>query len=427
MEYSLQHHKSFIGLPISSLPTPSLVVSKPVVERNIAQLHRDVETTGLAFRPHVKTLKTLEATRLMLGNKYKKIVASTLAEIRGIVPLAEEGVIEEVLYGLPIRPSALPELAELRKTVRIILMIDHAQHLDLIEEFVATSPSESPQRSWDVFIKLDVGSRRAGVPTSSQRLNDLVQRTLGTASSAVSLYGFYCHAGHSYGSRTRAEAEAALQAEVSAVAAAASLVPASHTLTVSIGATPTAHVVSSLQRAPWGANVTLELHAGNFPANDLQQVSTGLVAAAQQAVRVVTEVCGVYPERGEALVNAGTIALSKETAGLFPGFGSVVGKPGWIVARMSQEHGILAWDAGAAAAMEAAGGLAAAAVTTTTTTTTTTISSGAAKSVEDEFRIGDKVLLYCAHACITAAAFHVYYVVDENDIVRETWVPWKGW
>lgn len=57
MDYSLQHHKSFIGLPVSSLPTPSLVISKPVIERNIAQLHQDVEATGLAFRPHVKTLK----------------------------------------------------------------------------------------------------------------------------------------------------------------------------------------------------------------------------------------------------------------------------------------------------------------------------------------------------------------------------------
>lgn len=43
------------------------------------------------------------------------------------------------------------------------------------------------------------------------------------------------------------------------------------------------------------------------------------------------------------------------------------------------------------------------------------------------FRVGDKVALYYQHSCITAAAFHVYYVVDEEDVVRETWVPWKGW
>lgn len=97
MDFSLQHHASFIGQHVSNLPTPGLVISKSVVEQNIARLHNDVEATGLAFRPHVKTLKSLEVTRMMLGDgKHKKIVASTLAEIRGVLPLVEEGVLEEV-------------------------------------------------------------------------------------------------------------------------------------------------------------------------------------------------------------------------------------------------------------------------------------------------------------------------------------------
>lgn len=57
MDFSLEHHASFIGAEVSELPTPSLVVSKPTIERNIAQLHRDVEAVGVGFRPHVKTLK----------------------------------------------------------------------------------------------------------------------------------------------------------------------------------------------------------------------------------------------------------------------------------------------------------------------------------------------------------------------------------
>ena len=41
-------------------------------------------------------MKTLEITRLMLGNGHKKIVASTIAEIRGALPLVADGVLEEV-------------------------------------------------------------------------------------------------------------------------------------------------------------------------------------------------------------------------------------------------------------------------------------------------------------------------------------------
>lgn len=57
MDHSLEHHRSYIGRPISALPTPSLVVSLPVLEKNIAALHKDVEELGIGFRPHVKTLK----------------------------------------------------------------------------------------------------------------------------------------------------------------------------------------------------------------------------------------------------------------------------------------------------------------------------------------------------------------------------------
>lgn len=57
MDFSLQSHKSFIGLPATQLPTPSLVLSKPVIENNIQQLADDVKQLKIAFRPHVKTLK----------------------------------------------------------------------------------------------------------------------------------------------------------------------------------------------------------------------------------------------------------------------------------------------------------------------------------------------------------------------------------
>lgn len=57
MDFSLQSHVSFIGRPASDLPTPSLILSKPVLEKNINRLQQDVQELGLSFRPHVKTLK----------------------------------------------------------------------------------------------------------------------------------------------------------------------------------------------------------------------------------------------------------------------------------------------------------------------------------------------------------------------------------
>ncbi|KAJ4194924.1 hypothetical protein NW755_002344 [Fusarium falciforme] len=332
MDHSLENYKSYIGKPISELPTPSLVINLPVLKQNVDTLHRDVEKLGIGFRPHVKTLKSLEVTRMMLaGGKYRGIVASTIPEIQGALPLVKEGILDECLYGLPVYPSVLPRLVELRKSLRILLMVDNEQQIALLEQ------SDSSKQPWDIFVKLDVGSHRAGVETNSQALHSLVERA--EKSSAVSIYGFYCHAGHSYAGRSRNEAEETLNVEVSSVLSAAKLLPSDRNIVISVGSTPTAHVVESL-KASMPANIKLELHAGNFPSNDLQQVSTGLVTEAQQAVSVAAEVCSVYPERNEALVNAGVIALSRE-ASAFTGFGRVVGKQAWGVVRLSQEHGIL--------------------------------------------------------------------------------------
>jgi D-serine deaminase-like pyridoxal phosphate-dependent protein len=39
------------------LPTPSVVLSKPILQRNADKMLRDVKALDISFRPHVKTLK----------------------------------------------------------------------------------------------------------------------------------------------------------------------------------------------------------------------------------------------------------------------------------------------------------------------------------------------------------------------------------
>ncbi|CAH0020392.1 unnamed protein product [Clonostachys rhizophaga] len=390
MDRALEHHQSYIGRPVAELPSPSLVLSLPILKRNTEALLQDVEDLEIAFRPHVKTLKTLEMTRLMLaGGKFRSIVASTVTEIKGCLPLVSEGILDECVYGFPVYPSVLPELVQLRQHLEIILIIDNEQQIDLLEK-------ADHGKRWEIFIKLDVGARRAGVDPSSPVLDRLIQRA--NASPAMSIYGFYCHANHSYGGRTRREAEDMLKIEIDSLLGAAELLPSDRKVVLSLGATPTAHVIKSLKaKAP--ENVQIELHAGNFPCNDLQQVSTGVVTEQDQAGRVIADVCSLYEERNEALVNAGVTSLSRETSPAYPGFGRIASYPKWGITRMSQEHGIL--------------GL--------------MTDDKSTERAEVTFKVGQRLHIYCNHICITAAAFQVYFIVDENDIVQETWIPWKGW
>jgi D-serine ammonia-lyase len=160
-----------------------------------------------------------------------------------------------------VNPSVLPRLQRVRETsrVRIVLLVDNVEHVTQLERFAAAVPTPNP---WDVFIKLDVGSHRAGVMPSSRNFPELIKRV--DESTATNLYGFYCHAGHSYSCHGLTATSEVLDTEVKAALEAAKVAKASRDrreLILSVGATPTAHVVGELKAAvPDG--VILELHAG---------------------------------------------------------------------------------------------------------------------------------------------------------------------
>jgi D-serine deaminase-like pyridoxal phosphate-dependent protein len=161
-----------------------------------------------------------------------------------------------VLYGLPCPPGALPQLSELRQQTKIQLMVDHESQIDSIEQFEAKSAQPT---AWEIFIKVDMGSHRAGVETTSPRLKALIKRA--EKSVAVNIYGFYCHAGHSYGCRTVESAATILNQEVKAACEAASMREADTPVVLSVGATPTVHVISMLDKSN-GAHHKIELHGG---------------------------------------------------------------------------------------------------------------------------------------------------------------------
>lgn len=135
-------------------------------------------------------------------------------------------------------------------------MIDNEAQIQHLEDFAKSNPSQP----WEVFIKIDVGSHRAGMETSSPALPKLIQRV--EESPAASVYGFYCHAGHSYGCRSTESAASVLRTELEGVLKAAEFLKG-RKVVVSVGSTPTAHVVREIGQMP--DNVEVELHAGMPP------------------------------------------------------------------------------------------------------------------------------------------------------------------
>ena len=344
---------------------------------------------------------------------------------------------------MPIAPSHVPRLAAVSRLLgpeSVGLFVDHPEQLKtLVQIDEAVWPSKIP-----IFVKIDAGYHRAGVPPDSDVLEKI--STILASQDRVKLIGAYAHMGHSYSSSSPKEALQYLRSEIEgALAGAERLIRAlpstEQRMTISIGATPTAtsfqHLLSErsdhieflnlLDKV--GKNFDLEIHAGVYPVLDMQQLATKARVAVHGnasrlnsdniGLRVLVEVASTYDEREkpEALICAGSIVLGREPCKSYSGWGVVTrwqsaggrsqasiydpdsSKTGWIVGRISQEHGILTWE-------------------------------GDATNVR-RLEIGEKVMIWPNHACMAGPSFGWYLIVDSDqddaDVVRDVWIRSRGW
>lgn len=296
-----------------------------------------------------------------------------------------------------------------------------------------------------VFIKIDTGYHRAGIKTSSPSFASLVETVAQETQKPGSfLKGFYSHFGHSYAGSSEDDAANGLIDELVGLDEAIKAVPDTFAgkLVLSVGATPTATAAQNMLSsaspkakefqdvlARLQKHHQVELHAGVYPVLDCQQIATHARPAQGEAspafqplskanigIRMLVEVTSIYNEREkpEALVSAGSLAMGREPCKSYPGWGILTNalgnsatssiydergdRTGWIVGRISQEHGILTWEGD--------------------------------KSRCNPLTIGDKISIWPNHACVAGAGFGWYLIVDSEkggDTVVDVWTRWRGW
>lgn len=388
---------------------------------------------------HSNKLQTVELAELQVDNTSPevKFIASTLLEIETLVPLLQKLKEKQkinVLYGIPLVPSHIPRLAALASDLgheSITVMIDHPDQVQFLSKF-----SEIAKFPACVFVKVDTGYHRAGLPPISLNKNGLLEK-LAEAEKAghARLLGLYSHSSLSYGAKTADEAISYTISEIEGCKDALTrwlhLLP-DREIVISIGATPQAvsshnlveeetksskaEELKSLLSAPADSKFKIELHAGNYPVLDMQQVSTHARVSAgtleeEIAMTVVAEVCSVYNdgerEKPEALLAAGTLALGREPCASYPGWGvlstwrqsGVKEGARLFVDRISQEHAIVAWD-----------------------------SRGEEKI---PLKIGQVAKIFPNHSCVTGAFYGFYFIVDSDSDpdaskIVDVWVRGRG-
>ena len=357
---------------IDDLPTPALILDRAVLSRNLRRMSDRLSAAGVMLRPHLKTAKSVTIGRMAVEGHDGRITVSTLAEARYFA----HGGFKDILYGVGIVPSKLAAVTELRRrNINLRVVTDNLA----VAQSIADAAKDGD--TFSVFIEIDSGGGRAGLPFPElPRLLDIA-RVLHQAPN-VELAGVMTHAGHSYHESTPEGIAAVAEQERQAIVGAAEKLRTAGIPCpiVSGGSTPTAMHSRDF------TGIT-EMRPGVYVFNDLDQEFIGSCKPADLALSVLASVIGHYPHRNQLLIDAGALALSKDiSAQEFQpkvGFGTIADAPvkDMAVVACSQEHGFVGAD--------------------------DPIPYG-------NLPVGSRVRIWPNHACITAAAYDRYYVIDSD-------------
>lgn len=340
---------------------PTLVVDKAKVTNNIRRMMQKAGNSGVRFRPHFKT-----HTSLAIGAWFRELGVTTItvSSVEMARLFASDGW-QDITIAFPLNIRALAEIEQLAESVRLGLLVDS------IDSAVALA---SVRAACDVWIDVDVGYGRTGIPWNDRPAFVRVLRAL-SRSRHHSVRGVLTHAGHAYLARSLAAIEEIHHQSVERMnAVRASLLAVSGSdLEVSVGDTPTCSVVLRF-------NGVDEVRPGNFVFYDLQQLALGVCTVSDLALAVACPVVGVYPSRKQAVVQGGSIHLSRDSVqdrNGVPVYGRLafLTEQAWdllpedcAITSLSQEHGVISAPA----------------------------------QVVNQVRIGDLALIIPAHACMAA-------------------------
>ena len=379
-------------MTFDDLETPALLLDRVKMDRNIARMTARFAQAGVAFRPHLKTCKSIDVARRHFPAAHDNLGPVTVSTLKEADYFFSHGF-TDILYAVGIAQHKLKHVADLRaRGCDLKIILDNQESAEAVAAFARAHGQPIP-----TLIEIDSDDHRAGVKPEVDLLLG-IGRILAADNC---LAGVMTHAGESYNCRTidaiRAMAE---QERARTLRAATRLREAGLPCPiVSIGSTPTATYAERFD------GVT-EVRAGVFVFFDLVMAGIDVCQVDDIALSVLTTVIGHQKEKGWLLTDAGWMAMSRDRGTakqpVDQGYGLVcdeAGLPldGLIMADANQEHGIVAHRSGDAAKTPL-------------------------------LPVGTRLRILPNHACATGAQHGRYHVVAGGENAVETlWERFSGW
>jgi len=160
----LSPNVSLIGIPGSrnKLSTPSLVLDLDIVEQNIKEMIQWTTAAGLRLRPHAKTHKSVAIAKMLIEAGAVGACCATLGEAEA---LGYAGVSGILITSPVVQESKIKRLLDLNEVAEdLAVVVDDPENVAMLIE----ATEKFGKKHLTLFIDIDVGSKRTGVPSAQQ-------------------------------------------------------------------------------------------------------------------------------------------------------------------------------------------------------------------------------------------------------------------
>ena len=351
----------------NEIQKPQLLIDLEKARNNIQSMLQKARQNQVVFRPHFKTHQSHEIAEMY---RDAGISAITVSSVDMAAYFAAAGW-QDILIAFPVNILQMEHINQLAAQVHLSLLVDNLESIVFLEEH-ALHPI-------DIWIEVDTGLHRTGIwwqdhqhmLTCAQQIKDSQQLTL---------QGILTHAGHTYQANSPQDVIDRAEAGRSAMLEAKQYLQDHDCgeIRISIGDTPGCRLLSDFKGVD-------EIRPGNFIFFDLEQWRLGVCKAEEIAVAMACPIVSKNVQRSEMVIYGGAIHFSKEQL-MYGGeavYGLMAEKDGCRFSGIldegrllhtTQEHGVLR----------------------------------VSDSIFQQYQIGDIVLIYPVHSCLTVQAMGEY-------------------
>jgi D-serine deaminase-like pyridoxal phosphate-dependent protein len=201
------------GAPVAAIETPALVIDLDAMQRNLARMAEFAREHRVKLRPHAKMHKSALIAKMQMAAGAVGVCVQKLSEAEA---LAAGGVDDIFISNEVIEPAKLDRVAELATRIRLAIAVDSVLGVERLAQALAAHSA-----SLDVFVEVDVGQGRCGVPPAAA--GALAQQVVAHGLRFAGLQAYHGRAQHL---REASEREAAIHHAVAVARAAQASVTA---------------------------------------------------------------------------------------------------------------------------------------------------------------------------------------------------------